>query len=326
MRYIVLFIVTLFLSACFNGNDYEIQEKQFIYPDWYINPPQNNQQKLYGVGSGKTKQDAIFNALDDLSSRLMLTVESTQEISSKSFRDFREYISKTTTQKINTQTQKLSFQEYKIEDFYAVSNQIYYLISVEKNSLQRTLEDEATTLYNEFNSIDNSFYDILSKNIKYKHLLEKFYTNFNKIQILQSLKNKDDQNKYMDTIKKIEEQVKENNNRISFYITSDTNSKSFEDIFKDSLNTKLYKISIANGSTNAYELNLSSNLSRSKSHGIYIIENILNVKIKNNQNNQLFSKTIEIKGASSNNFEDATINLIQKLQKYKQERDILPFD
>nr|WP_252971053.1 LPP20 family lipoprotein [Aliarcobacter cryaerophilus] len=68
---------------------------------------------VYGVGVANTKQEAILNALDDLSSRLMLTIQSNQEISLKSFRDYREYVSKTTTFNINTKSEKLTFKDYK---------------------------------------------------------------------------------------------------------------------------------------------------------------------------------------------------------------------
>ena len=59
---------------------------------------------------------------------------------------------------------------------------------------------------------------------------------------------------------------------------------------------------------------------------IFIIENILNIKVKDKNNRQLSSKTIELKGASSNNFDDAKINLIQKLKKYEEQNSILPFE
>ncbi|WP_353955507.1 hypothetical protein [Aliarcobacter cryaerophilus] len=43
----------------------------------------------------------------------MLTIQSNQEISLKSFRDYREYVSKTTTFNINTKSEKLTFKDYK---------------------------------------------------------------------------------------------------------------------------------------------------------------------------------------------------------------------
>ncbi len=62
----------------------------------------------------------------------MLTIQSNQEISLKSFRDYREYVSKTTTFNINTKSEKLTFKDYKIDDFYSFQKEIFYLISIKK--------------------------------------------------------------------------------------------------------------------------------------------------------------------------------------------------
>ena len=71
---------------------------------------------------------------------------------------------------------------------------------------------------------------------------------------------------------------------------------------------------------------MSSNQSKIRPSDFFIIENILNIKVKDKNNRQLSSKTIELKGASSNNFDDAKINLIQKLKKYEEQNSILPFE
>ena len=113
---------------------------------------------------------------------------------------------------------------------------------------------------------------------------------------------------------------------MSFFIKSDTNSEIFKEIIKSNLNKKSYKVVEKKDSENVYEIDLSSNQSKIRPSGFFIIENILNIKIKDENNIQISSKTIELKGASSNNFDDAKINLIQKLKKYTEQNSILPFD
>ena len=282
---------------------------------------------VYGVGVANTKQEAILNALDDLSSRLMLTIQSNQEISLKSFRDYREYVSKTTTFNINTKSEKLTFKDYKIEDFYSFQKEIFYLISIKKSDLINSLNSQISNLYDEYEILKRSNDDILNKNIKYKELLEKFYINLNKAELLESLQNKNmSENRYIKTIQKIEEEIKNSISKISFFIKSDDNSEIFKEVFKNSLNKKSYKVVEKKDSENIYEIDLSSNQSKIRPSGFFIIENILNIKVKDKNNRQLSSKTIELKGASSNNFDDAKINLIQKLKKYEEQNSILPFE
>ena len=280
-----------------------------------------------GFGVANTKQEAILNALDDLSSRLMLTIQSTQEISLKSFRDYREYVSKATTFNINTKSEKLTFKDYKIENFYSFQKEIFYLISIKRSDLISSLNNQILNLYDEYEVLKRSNNDILSKNLKCKELLEKFYINLNKAELLESLQNKkNSENRYIKIVKKIEEEIKNNISKISFFIKSDTNSEIFKEVIKSNLNKKSYKVLEKKDSENIYEIDLSSNQSKIRPSGFFIIENILNIKIKDENNKQISSKTIELKGASSNNFDDAKINLIQKLKKYTEQNSILPFD
>ena len=190
----------------------------------------------------------------------------------------------------------------------------------------------ALTLYFDKNIPMNSIKKIfseatLNKNIKQKELLEKFYSNLNKAELSESLQNKkDSENRYIKTIQKIEEEIKNSISKISFFIKSDDNSEIFKEVFKNSLNKKSYKVVEKKDSENIYEIDLSSNQSKIRPSGFFIIENILNIKVKDKNNRQLSSKTIELKGASSNNFDDAKINLIQKLKKYEEQNSILPFE
>src|SRR5574344_1355659 len=312
MKYLLPIFFSIFFVACFGINKDEISQNNSLkYPSWYLNPPLNDGNILYGVGVANTKQEAILNALDDLSSRLMLTIQSNQEISLKSFRDYREYVSKTTTFNINTKSEKLTFKDYKIEDFYSFQKEIFYLISIKKSDLINSLNSQISNLYDEYEILKRGNDDILNKNIKYKERLE----------------NKNmSENRYIKTIQKIEEEIKNSISKISFFIKSDDNSEIFKEVFKNSLNKKSYKIVEKKDSENIYEIDLSSNQSKIRPSGFFIIENILNIKVKDKNNRQLSSKTIELKGASSNNFDDAKINLIQKLKKYEEQNSILPFE
>ena len=167
MKYLLPIFFSIFFVACFGINKDEISQNNSLkYPSWYLNPPLNDGNMLYGVGVANTKQEAILNALDDLSSRLMLTIESNQEISLKSFRDYREYVSKTTIFNINTKSEKLTFKDYKIEDFYSFQKEIFYLISIKKSDLINSLNSQISNLYDEYEIIKRSNDDILNKNIK----------------------------------------------------------------------------------------------------------------------------------------------------------------
>ncbi|WP_419677485.1 LPP20 family lipoprotein [Aliarcobacter lanthieri] len=318
----LIFIIMFIFIGCTNKVD--ITKENLQYPNWYMTPPQNTDINLYGVGMGFSHNEAIQNALENLSSRLLVTISSDITISSKSYRDFREYTQKTVTQDIKSEIEKLSLQNYIIEDSSLFDRQIIVLVSINKSKLFDSLKKEIDFLYKEFYLLKSQSIDSLILYIKYKKLLEIFYKNYNKAQILSSFLN--DNDKYIKVIEELKILESNLQNDMEFFISSDNNSKKFEDTLKDILVREGFKVVEANiKNKNIYELNLSSKSSESKSYGLYIIENILNIKIINSKNNQILSNTIQLKGASSNNFDDARLNLLQKLQKEKEEVSILPF-
>ncbi|WP_418185580.1 LPP20 family lipoprotein [Aliarcobacter vitoriensis] len=322
MKKIYLVFIILLFTSCTSKVD--IKKDDLQYPDWYLNVPKNNDISLYGVGIGQNNNQAVKNALEDLSSRLLVTISANTTTSSKSYRDFREYTQKTVVQDIKSQIEKLSFQNYIIEKSTYFDKSIIVLLSVQKSKVANDLKKEIDFLYKESESLKNQKMDTLSKYLKYKDLLDIFYKNYNKSQILSSFI--DDNDKYIKTIDEIKNTKNILKNQIDFFINSDNNSRKFDNLFKNSLVNKGFKVVEASlKNENSYELNINSQSSQNRAYDFYIIENILNIKIINSKNSQILGKSIELKGASSNSFDDAKINLIQKLKNEQEKEDILPF-
>lgn len=184
-KYLLVISLILTFSNC--SKDIEnIAKKEISYPSWYLNPPQNNQELLYGIGEGFTINEATKNALENLSSRLMVTISSNTVSSSKSFTDYREYTTKTTTQDIKSEIEKLSFNNYKVEDSLSMDRRIIVLLSSSKNDMTKTLQDQINTLYKELDFINTNSkkQDPLTNIFAYEKMLEKLYANYNKSQIL----------------------------------------------------------------------------------------------------------------------------------------------
>ena len=69
MKSIYLIIITLLFVNCSQNQTIEL-------PKWYINPPQNDSIKLYGVGYGMNIQNAEQNALDNLAQKIVVNISS----------------------------------------------------------------------------------------------------------------------------------------------------------------------------------------------------------------------------------------------------------
>lgn len=321
IKNIFFVFLTLFFVSCSKKAINEIAYKQNQnYPNWYINPILNSNTTLYGVGEGRNIDEATKSALENLSSRLLVTIDSSTSISSKSYRDFREYTTSTVTQEINSQTQILDFKNYLIDETKIINRKIVVQVSVKKEDLKNSLKDELNQIYKEYDFINHQKYDNLKQYIKKDEILLKLYKNSKKAQIAESLGYNTDFIQKIDTIKQELENLK---NKISFYINCDTNSKIYEDIFKESLTKRGFKVS--NYKNNSYILDLKSNISKKSPKGFFIIEDILSVTLINSKNSFIKTENLELKGASSVDFQSAKLNLVQKLKKEQEHYNILPF-
>lgn len=313
---IIYIIIALFLTSCSKPSP----EPQAVgYPNWYLNPAPNSMLNLYGVGEGRNLNEATNSALENLSSRLLVTVKSNTTISEKSYRDFREYASSTTTQEISSKTAELGFKNYKVDysAYYAGKNLVQ--VSIKKDDLISTLKSDIEVLYSELDFIKKQSFDSLTLYLKEQELLVKFYASSNKAQILDSLGH---DSKFIQKTNALRDDINSLKNRATFYVTADNESSKYITIFKDSLIKRGFKV-LNSGAL--YELNLSSEVSRKSPQGFFILENILTVTLLDSSKHEIKSNVIELKGASSRNYEDAGLNSIKELKEEQEEGNILPF-
>ncbi|OCL86599.1 LPP20 family lipoprotein [Arcobacter porcinus] len=313
---IIYLIIALFLTSCSNNKP---EPQALSYPNWYLNPTQNTLTTLYGVGEGRTLTEATNSALDNLSSRLLVTVQSNITITEKSYRDFREYATSTTNSEISSKTAELGFKNYKIDESIYFSGKNIVQVSIKKDDLIQTIKSDIEKLYSELDFVKKQQYDTLTLYLKEQELLSKFYNSSNKAQILDSLGY---DIKFIQKTNSLRDEINSLKNRATFYISADNESSKYKNIFKDALLKRGFKVvnSIA-----PYELNLGSEISRKSPQGFYIYENILTITILDSSKHDIKSDIIELKGVSSRNYEDAGLNSIKELKELQEEENILPF-
>ncbi|MEN5386703.1 hypothetical protein CRU86_04100 [Aliarcobacter skirrowii] len=315
---IIFLIIALFLVSCSKTNP-QPQQEAMGYPNWYLNPTPNGMIYLYGVGEGRNLNEATKSALENLSSRLLVTVKSNTTISEKSYRDFREYASSTTTSEINSQTAELGLKNYKVDYSVYYGGKNLVQVSIKRDDLIQTLKNDIEALYSELDFVKKQSDDTLNLYLKEQELLDKFYASSNKAQVLDSLGY---DSKFISKTNSLRNEVNSLKNRTTFYISSDFESSKYKNIFKDSLIKRGFKVLNSGG---LYELNLSSEVSRKSPQGFYIVENILSATLLDSSKHEVKTNVIELKGASSRNYEDAGLNSIKELKELQEEENILPF-
>lgn len=304
---IIVLTATLFLfSAC--SSKKEIIVKEMSYPTWYINPIENDDNYLYGIGEGKNLDEASKKALINISSKLSTSISSSSNIYEKSYTTYREYIQKDVTQNINTNTENLTYQNYQLDKSEKIKyNQFFVRVKVEKQNLINNLKKEVETLINDSIKKEKDLLqkDSLTRYFEYLDIYNSFYKKQNKVQILKILDTNYNDKIFYNYVDKIKEKIFINKSKISFNIENKTYSEIVSNKIKEELTNK--KFEERTSIKAPFKINISSNINKKESHGIYIVDNNISVKIFNKKN-LIKTNNYFLKGASSNSFKDALNN------------------
>ena len=162
-----LIFILFFLVGCSQKPVQNENSVQAI-PSWYLTALSNSETHLYGVGEGKSLQEAKNSALNDTASRLSVTLDSSinQYKQSVSYNTTQSY-QKKITENINVEVKSIHFTNANIEQSQVVGNSFFVLMKVNRQELFRHYK-------NEFD-LSQSTIDMTLKNSQNKPILEKIY-------------------------------------------------------------------------------------------------------------------------------------------------------
>ena len=113
------------------------------YPSWYLNITPDNSSYFYCVGSGKTKDEAIANALSQLVSQLGVEVSSSYHSDAKIE---NHILTKKLQQKINIEVENIRISNYRVTDIEKYKyNEILVRIQSNRAKIVSALKEEIDT-------------------------------------------------------------------------------------------------------------------------------------------------------------------------------------
>ena len=161
MKNFFFFLLTIFLIGC--GG--------ITYPNWYNNPPQDQENILYATGVGLDKKSAISAALSNLASKISTTISSNLSISQGY--STTSGVNKNIQQKISQKVNNFHFYSYKVKKIKKLDDTTYVaLVCMNKNKNGKLIVDESSKKLNQieltFNNISNPIEKLkfARKNIK----------------------------------------------------------------------------------------------------------------------------------------------------------------
>ena len=198
-------IYILLLSLCLFGcSQYAAinknPDKYSHLPSWYVNPNQNNLQFLYGVGEGFTLQEASKSALNNIASKLIVTISSdSSSLSEENKYSFNEQYQQRIKEKVNN----ITFSDYKISNSSNINNKFYVEIAIDR---YKFIKEQNTILDKYHKSMSNIYQSSKKQNILIqRNKLAEINNISKKAQIInQTLESLDSNQKYQINLSKYE--------------------------------------------------------------------------------------------------------------------------
>ena len=242
LSYNFIVIVALLLTAC--GSTPTPAKKVTPPPSWvYSILPNDTASKMYGLGIGKNREDAIKVALNDMVSRLNVTLKS----SFKSKEKVTNYSqSSVVTSDIEASVSDIKISNYKVIKSYKLSyKEFAVMIETDKQKfvagLKANLKNEKESITRRLESIATR--DILTRyNMKKSLALEAKKLNTT-VSIISILDKKFDAPKNRQFILSMEKEYLNESNKLKFFVHSDSQSVPFADKIKNFLAQEHFQIS-----------------------------------------------------------------------------------
>ena len=242
LKYNLLVIFVLFFIAC--GSTPTPPKKVTPPPTWvYSILPNDTSTKMYGLGVGKNREDAIKVALNDMVSRLNVTLKS-------SFRS-KEKVTKysqssVVTSDIESTVSDIKINNYKVIKSYKISYK-EFAVMIETNK-QKFVAGLKANLKDDEESISQSLKSVLSRDIitryNMKKLLAKEAKKLNtSVNIIAILDKQFNAQKNRNFILSIENEYLKESNNLKFFVQSDFKSRKFAKKIQNFLAQKHFQIS-----------------------------------------------------------------------------------
>lgn len=309
LKIVFFIIISILFSSCTSQKNENLFFEK--YPSWYLNPISSDATHLYGIGEGDNLDEATKNALVSISSNLSLSINATSTLKKESSFKYREYVSKEYLENIDSSTQKLTFQEYEVVNFYKQNYKKFLAqVRVKKSNLVKSLKNEFELLDTEYLDVLQELKnkDFLTKYLEYEKLNEKVKAYINKNQILENLDSTYNGTVFISKLKKLNQKIKSSKSKVSFHILKENQYPKISSWLKQYLTNNGFEIK----DTSSYKIDIQSKIDSKNARGIFIVNNTITISILYS-NKVLKSYVYETQGVSSNSEDDA-INISYNLE------------
>lgn len=304
-----------------------VEAQSSTVPKWFISPPSNDETHLYGSGHGATIGDATNEALNQIASRLSVTVGSSfEKAETVSVHGGAQVYNKQLSSNITSKVAKLKFNNYEIVQNAVEGKDVFLLVAVDKKKL---LSDKVHDLH----SLDRSIKDTYGLGVD-KSIIEKIISNrnitsmindaFPLLGVINTLSPAFDVNSYYTRYSDIQAEINETFSKVKVYLVYGPDSKDLIPVVIKHLNDASIVISQRYDprDDNLVVLKIHTDLKRLELYGSKVVKFNTNFEVKSISENTVAASRIESKGASTISFNEACQAAALNLDKKMKEKGI----
>lgn len=313
-----LIFASLFVTACSPKAPAVVYTPKEL-PIWYLNPPSNTQQYLYGSGEGKDLKEARGNALENMISQLGISISSSYKSKLQVKRQYREYFTKDIDYTLEAEVKKIRVSNYELIKSQKQSyNQFLVLVRSDKQLFTQGLIKELDMKINSIKSERERylFSNVIRRQQFYAKALIELDTLLPSLLVLSSLDNSFEDARYLENISKIKKESQELNEKLSFSLVHDKNSKAYKEELQVALTDQGKHVTHAQKNDKDHIfISLHTTTNFSNAQGFDILKATLTIEVKDYQNKVIGGNRIKLSGQATQGKSSALRNSSKKLQK-----------
>jgi LPP20 lipoprotein len=284
-------------------------------PAWVLSPPKNDSAFLYGVGEGSSIKEARDEALNEIASNIIVSIQSTykKNESLNQINNANSYRVDVQND-IKSEVKKIEFNNVEIVSNGFFNSKSYVLLRIDKVSLAR---EKQTLLESNQKEMSQKFINLSRKDIIYQlkemqSVVKLANESIELSNIISVLDDKIDNRAKIVEFRNYKQFYDSLINRLEFVIISDSNSILFANSFKEALTSE--KIKLADRpSKNSIVLNISSLPIMNYIYSTYMVKTVLTIALLSRDNKVVTTMSKELSGNSRLNYNSAIGNASAQL-------------
>jgi len=284
-------------------------------PTWYTKAPLSNGSDLYAVGEGKSKKEAISNALNLMASTLSVSISSSYNAKTVVKEGSVSTSEGVYANEVQSDVKEIRISNYEVLNAESLGFKKYaVLLKSNKKKLFDSMLQETEQKLKIINDKEQTY--LLSNGLKklvfYREAQESLKNLPNTLIVMNVLNPTFKGEKYLEQIEKIDAKYEQTLKGLSFSIDTDRNSANLKTPISKGLSAKKLKIN-RSVSNMHFSISIASKIQKANAYGFTLARSEISIVTRDTKNNIVGSNSLHIVGQSSQGYEVAKQDIAFRL-------------